>query len=40
MKFGVEMCSGATIYISSFINTGSGIQKLEGDRHADTQTPR
>jgi hypothetical protein len=31
----VEMCSGAVIYIPSFINTGSGIQKLIG---RDTQT--
>jgi hypothetical protein len=28
MKYAVEMGSGAMIYIPSFINTGSGIQKL------------
>jgi hypothetical protein len=36
MKYAVEMGSGAMIYIPSFINTGSGIQKLMGD----TQTHR
>jgi hypothetical protein len=31
-NYAVEMGSGAVIYVSSFINTGSGIQKLiEGD---------
>jgi hypothetical protein len=28
MKYTVEMGSGANIYIPSFINIGSGIQKL------------
>jgi hypothetical protein len=37
MKYAVEMGSGAMIYISSFIKTGSGIQKLIG---GDTQTHR
>jgi hypothetical protein len=32
MKYAVEMGSGAMIYIPSFIQTGSGIQKLvEGE---------
>jgi hypothetical protein len=35
MKYAVEMGSGAVIYIPSFIETGSGIQKLTG---GDTQT--
>jgi hypothetical protein len=30
MKYDVDMGSGAMIYISSFITTGSGIQKLTG----------
>jgi hypothetical protein len=30
MKYAVEMCSVAMIYIPSFIKTGSGIQKLIG----------
>jgi hypothetical protein len=30
MKYTVEMGSGAMMYIPSFINTGSGIQKLMG----------
>jgi hypothetical protein len=30
MKFVVEMCSGAVIYIPSFIKIGSCIQKLVG----------
>jgi hypothetical protein len=30
MKYAVEMGSGSMIYISSFVNTGSGIQKLIG----------
>jgi hypothetical protein len=40
MKYAVEMGSGAMIYsyIPSFINTGSGIQKLKGD--GDSQTYR
>jgi hypothetical protein len=28
MKYGVELGSGAVIYIPSFIETGSGIQKF------------
>jgi hypothetical protein len=28
MKYAVEMCSGAMIYIPSFIKIGSGIQKF------------
>jgi hypothetical protein len=35
MKYGVEVGSGAMIYISSFIKTGSNIQKLIG---LDSQT--
>jgi hypothetical protein len=32
MKYAVEMYSGAVIYIPSFIQTGSGIQKfIQGD---------
>jgi hypothetical protein len=34
MKYAVEMGSGA---ISSFINIGSGIQKLTGRRNTGTQ---
>jgi hypothetical protein len=30
MKHALEMGSGATIYISSFIKIGSGVQKLTG----------
>jgi hypothetical protein len=30
MKYAIEIGSGAMIYISSFIKTGSGIQKLMG----------
>jgi hypothetical protein len=37
MKYAVEMGSGATIYIPSFIKIGSGIQKFIG---GDTQTHR
>jgi hypothetical protein len=39
MKYAVEMGSGAMIYIPSFINTGSGIQKLIQGK-GDTQTHR
>jgi hypothetical protein len=36
MKYATEMGSAAMIYISSFIKTGSGIQKLTGGyRHTD-----
>jgi hypothetical protein len=37
MKYISEMGSGATMYISSFIKIGSGIQKLIG---GDSQTHR
>jgi hypothetical protein len=38
MKCTVEMGSGAMIYIPSFINIGSGIQKLiAGDTQAHRQ---
>jgi hypothetical protein len=42
MKHGVEMDSGAMIYIPSFIKTGSGIQKLIVgiNRHTDIQTAK
>jgi hypothetical protein len=30
MKYTSEMSSGATIYIPSFLKTGSGIEKLMG----------
>jgi hypothetical protein len=38
MNYGVEMGSGAMIYIPSFIKIGSGIQKLIGGipRHTDS----
>jgi hypothetical protein len=31
MKYAVEMGSGAMMYIPSFINAGSAIQKLIGE---------
>jgi hypothetical protein len=37
MKYNVEMGSGAMIYVPSFIETCSDIQKLMGE---DTQTHR
>jgi hypothetical protein len=37
MKYAVEMGSGAMIYIPSFIQIGSPIQKLIGG-YTDTQT--
>jgi hypothetical protein len=37
MNHAVEMGSGVMIYIPSFINIGSGIQKLMGG-NKDTQT--
>jgi hypothetical protein len=41
MNYAVEMGPGAMIHTSSFITTGSGIQKLlGGDTHTDTQTSR
>jgi hypothetical protein len=38
MKYAVEMGSGGMIYIPSFINIDSGIQKLIGGirRHTDS----
>jgi hypothetical protein len=33
MKYAVEMGSGATIYIPSFIKIGSGIQMFVGEIH-------
>jgi hypothetical protein len=38
MKYAVEMGSGATIYIPSFINIGSGIQTLTGGIQRDTDS--
>jgi hypothetical protein len=40
MKYAAETASGAMIYIPSFINTGSGIQKLIGGDTQDTQIGR
>jgi hypothetical protein len=41
MKYAVEIGSGAMVYISSFIKTSSGIQKLMGEmriyRHRDSK---
>jgi hypothetical protein len=36
MKCTIQMGSGAMIYIPSFINIGSGIQKLLEDIHTQT----
>jgi hypothetical protein len=37
MKRAVEMGSGVMLYIPSFINTGSGIQKVIGGKtHTDS----
>jgi hypothetical protein len=38
MKYTVEMGSGAMTYTQSFINIGSGIQKLKGEGDTDIQT--
>jgi hypothetical protein len=39
MKYGIDVGSGAMIYIPSFIKIGSGIQKLIGGRgFTDTDT--
>jgi hypothetical protein len=38
VKYAVEMGSGAMIYIPSFINIGSGIQKLIGGIHRHTDS--
>jgi hypothetical protein len=44
MKYAVEMGSSAMIYITSFIKTGSGIQKVDGGGggrgYTDTKTRR
>jgi hypothetical protein len=37
MKYAIEMSSGAMTYIPSFIKIGSGIRKLMGGAHSDTQ---
>jgi hypothetical protein len=38
MKYAIELGSGAMIYVLSFVNTGSGIQKLMCgiNRHTDS----
>jgi hypothetical protein len=38
MKYAIEMGSDAMIYIPTFIIIGSGIQKLIGWIHRDTDT--
>jgi hypothetical protein len=38
MKYTDEMVSGAMIYISDFIKTGSGIHKLMGGIHIHTDS--
>jgi hypothetical protein len=39
--FAVEMGSGAVMYITTLVKTGSGIQKLVGGHtHRDRQTGR
>jgi tRNA A58 N-methylase Trm61 len=38
MKYAVAMGSGAIIYVPSFIQIGSSIQKLWGRGFMDTQT--
>jgi hypothetical protein len=38
VKYAVERGSGAMIYIPSFINIGSGIQKLMGVIHRHTDS--
>jgi hypothetical protein len=40
MKYAVEMGSGATICIPTFIQIGSGHQKLMTEECTDTQTAR
>jgi hypothetical protein len=37
MQYSVQIGASATIYMPSFINTGSAIQMLVG-RYTDTQT--
>jgi hypothetical protein len=43
MKYAAEMGSGDKIYITTFIKTGSGIQKLtrrnRRHRHTNSKTP-
>jgi hypothetical protein len=36
MKHAIEMGSGAMMYIPSFVNIGSDIQKLMGGHHRHT----
>jgi hypothetical protein len=38
MKHAVEMGSGDTIYVASFIKTGSGMQKKMGGIHRHTDS--
>jgi hypothetical protein len=38
MKYAIEMGSGTTVYIPSFIKIGSGLQKLWEDTHTDTDS--
>jgi hypothetical protein len=38
MKYAVEMDSGATIYIPSFIKIGYGVQKIMGGGGVHRQT--
>jgi hypothetical protein len=38
MKYAVETGSGAMIYLPSFIKIGSGIEKLLGVIHRQTNT--
>jgi hypothetical protein len=36
MEYAIEMGSGPVIYMSSFMKTGSDVQKLKGNTHTDT----
>jgi hypothetical protein len=36
MKYAVDMCPDAMIYITSFIKIGSGIHKLMGGGYTDS----
>jgi hypothetical protein len=38
MKYAVEMGSGAVLHMPSFINSDSGIQKLKGGIHRNTDS--
>jgi hypothetical protein len=40
MKYVVKMGSGAMVYTPSSMKIGSGIEKLLGGTHTDTQTHR